>query len=206
MLVSAFFSCILSGSITYATTQQSQQSSPQVNLYEKPQSNAKILQKLSPAERLIPIYRQKGWIKVGDPRNGEVGWVNRDQYHEALQKYYQPDIQTVFIRAEHNEKGKRTIDVVAYKNGKKLTDKEAQQLYEQIKNQQAKESRYMRHVFWDMDKLMAQQMRAFSRWMDNPWNGNLSDFDPTVVQPLIILSPAHSVSQSAPAISKSKKD
>ncbi|MDE3400997.1 MAG: SH3 domain-containing protein, partial [Coxiella burnetii] len=149
---------------------------------------------------------QKGWIKVGDPRNGEVGWVNRDQYHEALQKYYQPDIQTVFIRAEHNEKGKRTIDVVAYKNGKKLTDKEAQQLYEQIKNQQAKESRYMRHVFWDMDKLMAQQMRAFSRWMDNPWNGNLSDFDPTVVQPLIILSPAHSVSQSAPAISKSKKD
>ncbi|AAO91516.1 SH3 domain-containing protein [Coxiella burnetii] len=207
LLVSfSIFFCILSGSITYATTQQSQQSSPQVNLYEKPQSNAKILQKLSPAERLIPIYRQKGWIKVGDPRNGEVGWVNRDQYHEALQKYYQPDIQTVFIRAEHNEKGKRTIDVVAYKNGKKLTDKEAQQLYEQIKNQQAKESRYMRHVFWDMDKLMAQQMRAFSRWMDNPWNGNLSDFDPTVVQPLIILSPAHSVSQSAPAISKSKKD
>ncbi|ACJ21179.1 SH3 domain-containing protein [Coxiella burnetii] len=207
LLVSfSIFFCILSGSITYATTQQSQQSSPQVNLYEKPQSNAKILQKLSPAERLIPIYRQKGWIKVGDPRNGEVGWVNRDQYYEALQKYYQPDIQTVFIRAEHNEKGKRTIDVVAYKNGKKLTDKEAQQLYEQIKNQQAKESRYMRHVFWDMDKLMAQQMRAFSRWMDNPWNGNLSDFDPTVVQPLIILSPAYSVSQSAPAISKSKKD
>ncbi|ATN86732.1 SH3 domain-containing protein [Coxiella burnetii] len=207
LLVSfSIFFCILSGSITYATTQQSQQSSPQVNLYEKPQSNAKILQKLSPAERLIPIYRQKGWIKVGDPRNGEVGWVNRDQYYEALQKYYQPDIQTVFIRAEHNEKGKRTIDVVAYKNGKKLTDKEAQQLYEQIKNQQAKESRYMRHVFWDMDKLMAQQMRAFSRWMDNPWNGNLSDFDPTVVQPLIILSPAYSVSHSAPAISKSKKD
>ncbi|MDE3401267.1 MAG: SH3 domain-containing protein, partial [Coxiella burnetii] len=50
LLVSfSIFFCILSGSITYATTQQSQQSSPQVNLYEKPQSNAKILQKLSPA-------------------------------------------------------------------------------------------------------------------------------------------------------------
>ncbi|WP_267256415.1 SH3 domain-containing protein [Coxiella endosymbiont of Ornithodoros maritimus] len=66
----------MSGSITYATTQQSQQSSPPVNLYEKPQSNAKILKTLSPTVRLILIYHQKDWVKVGDPRNGEIGWLN----------------------------------------------------------------------------------------------------------------------------------
>ncbi|WP_267256414.1 hypothetical protein [Coxiella endosymbiont of Ornithodoros maritimus] len=57
------------------------------------------------------------------------------------------------------------MDIVAYKDGKKLTGKESQKLYDQIKAQQAKESHYMQRVFWHMDDLMAEQMRAFSHWM-----------------------------------------
>ena len=199
LVSSSIFFCILSGNITYATTQQSQQSSPPVNLYEKPQSNAKILKTLSPTVHLVSIYHQKDWIKVGDPRNGEIGWVNQAQYQKALKAYYQPNVQTVFIRTEYNEKGKPTIDIVAYKNGKKLTSKETQKLYDQIKAQQAKESRYIQRVFWCMDDLMAQQMRAFSHWMTaDPWDDDFLGFAPTVVQPLIILKPVHNVSHPDP--------
>ncbi|MBW5802788.1 SH3 domain-containing protein [Coxiella endosymbiont of Ornithodoros amblus] len=202
----SIFLCILSGSTTYATTQQSQQSSPPVNLYEKPQFNAKILKTLSPTVRFIPIYHQKDWVKVGDPCNGEIGWVNQAQYQKALKAYYQSNVQTVLIWTEHNEQGKPAMDIVAYKDGKKLTDKESQKLYDQIKAQQAKEFHYMQRVFWHMDDLMAQANAGFFSLDDRrPWDDDFIGFGPTVVQPLIILKPSHNVSHPVSSDTKSNK-
>lgn len=123
----------------------------QIVIYSAPNKTAKVEKKVDPTERLIPIYQKKNWIKVGDPKNGETGWINRDQYNAAMSAYYQPEVQTVFIRTTQNSKEKPKVDVIAYKNGKKLSEKEAKSLYRRINEQQKREARYFQQMFWDMD-------------------------------------------------------
>lgn len=49
----------------------------EINLYDQPRADAKAIGKVDPAVGIIPIFssQDKMWMKVGDPRNGNVGWV-----------------------------------------------------------------------------------------------------------------------------------
>ncbi|MHB1221068.1 MAG: hypothetical protein ACYC0J_03650 [Gammaproteobacteria bacterium] len=48
-----------------------------INLYDQPKTDAKAIAKIDPAIGIIPIFSSKDgvWLKVGDPRNGNVGWI-----------------------------------------------------------------------------------------------------------------------------------
>lgn len=50
-----------------------------LNLYDQPNSNAKKIGTIETDTGIIPIFTSKEgeWIKVGDPKNGNVGWVKR---------------------------------------------------------------------------------------------------------------------------------
>ena len=130
-----------------------------IDLYQSPELQSTVLQKLVSTEWLIPIYYKNGWIKVGDLQNGQVGWVNREQYHKAIETYYQPGIQKAFVCIERNGEEERPVtNVVAYKNGKRLSDKEAEQLCQDIEKQQAQTSRYIKQDFLRMNHLMVDLM------------------------------------------------
>jgi len=48
-----------------------------INLYDTPKADAKIVGTISTDAGIIPIFTPKegSWIKVADPRNGNVGWI-----------------------------------------------------------------------------------------------------------------------------------
>jgi len=48
-----------------------------LNLYQKPNLKAKVVAKMYAGEQLVPIYfpKKSDWVKVANPKNGEVGWV-----------------------------------------------------------------------------------------------------------------------------------
>lgn len=48
-----------------------------INLYDQPTAGSKVVGTIDISTGIIPIYTPKGsdWIKIGDPRNGNVGWV-----------------------------------------------------------------------------------------------------------------------------------
>lgn len=49
----------------------------EVNLYENADATSKVVGKIDAAKGLVPIFTKPDgtWLKVGDPRNGNVGWV-----------------------------------------------------------------------------------------------------------------------------------
>lgn len=126
-------------------------------LYKSNTKNAASIDKLSPTTELIKIYtdpKNKNWVKVGLKSNGEVGWIKRDQYHTALDQYYRPDIQTFYISSQQTDKnGKPTVNIVAYKNGKKIDNKAAANLYKQIQRQQAEEYLQMRALEMNSERI-----------------------------------------------------
>lgn len=200
MLILGAF-CLLITPIGFANTEHHAEKPAAVKegdlilVYAEPHSNANAVQKVSPSHRLIPIFRRGEWVKVGDPSDGKVGWINCDQYRKVTQAFYSPNIQTVFIRTEHDNNGKPSIDVVAYKNGKKLSKQEADALYKRIRNKQVHEARYMSHMFWTMNRSVDRQMREMNEFMA-PWDNVGFGFAPEIIQPVIVVNPQH---QAAPA-------
>lgn len=154
----------------------------EIVIYQSPQANAAVVEKLSPNQRLVGIFNQGDWIKVGDPRNGQTGWVNREQYQQAVNHYFQSTIQTVYIRTASNDKS--VPNVVAYQNGKKLSDKEAKELYQRIQKQQLEQSQYMQKMFWNMQNVMDQDIHEINQPY-NPWNELNIGFMP---QPIIVIN------------------
>lgn len=64
------FALILLGSFSVCFAQN-------INLYDQPKSDAKVVGTIDSAAGMVPIFTTKNgdWMKVGDPRNGNVGWV-----------------------------------------------------------------------------------------------------------------------------------
>lgn len=171
----------LSGVVQATTKEQ------QVVIYNAPKLSAKVVTKTNPMQRLIPIYQKKNWIKVGNPVDGKTGWINRDQYNQALQAYYQSNIQTIYIHSRRDNNGKLTTNVIAYRNGKKLSKKEAEKLYKRLKQQEQHNLRSMQQVFWDANSFMNHQVREINQFFAHPWHQGNFGMTPEVIQPIIVV-------------------
>lgn len=152
---------------------QAENQSNYIYLY-KSASASDLLKKLNPNVRLVPIYQQGNWAKVGDPQNGQVGWINLVQYQKARARYYRPNIQTIYVQVDTSGKGKPTLNVVAYKNGKALTKEQAMGLYQRLRKQQERQFHHMQKFSMNMEQMMNQdflnaQHFFDSAWMNSPW-------------------------------------
>jgi hypothetical protein len=59
-----------------------------LSLYQNPDSTSNVIGTVKEGQAIIPIFNRGDWIKVGDPTNGNVGWVTKDM----LQKSSYPQI------------------------------------------------------------------------------------------------------------------
>lgn len=105
-----------------------------INLYEEPKTDAKIVGTIDPATGIIPIYTPKDstWVKVGSPTNGNVGWVKSSDLADASTT---PSGFSFSQQIENTGKGPETY---VFKLGiPKLTKEQSDALYQQVLKQQA---------------------------------------------------------------------
>ena len=135
-------------------------------------SRDKLLANVLPTKKLIPIFKQDDWLKVGIAETGVVGWINLEQWHQARANYLKPDIQTFYLYKTENKKEKPTINVIAYKNGEKLSDAEAKKLYKSMKERQLAQQYEMTRLHNDFQRFF----RNFTFMDINPWFAELGYF------------------------------
>jgi hypothetical protein len=128
----------------------------------------KCLQQLSLQQNWTKIISQGQWVKVGLRPSGQIGWINAQDYTAAKQAYvkdrFSPNFQTVYVNVQRDKNGKPVYNVVAYRNGKKLSDKQAKAMYQRFLKQQRNESLQMRRV---NNSVQAFDQRFFSEMNDN---------------------------------------
>lgn len=135
-----------------------------VALYESPELTSKVLGHFPVTANLVGIIRQGDWVKVGNRENGQTGWVNLKAYHAAQQAFYHDyfhmSTETIYVRQGKGQDAKPVVEV--YRNGKKLSDSDAQQYYDQMKKQQEQQWQTMQHfnqiVNQQMDGMMASPL------------------------------------------------
>ncbi len=87
--------------------------------------------------RLVPIIRHHEWIKVGLQPSGEVGWINIKQYQQAINQYYKPQSESFSVTITRDQStGEPTRHIEATRNGKKLSQHEAKELYQRMQAEQ----------------------------------------------------------------------
>ncbi|MCG3865183.1 MULTISPECIES: SH3 domain-containing protein [unclassified Photobacterium] len=131
-----------------------------IKLYQEPNASAKVVETIKTDIPLITIYKNEGWSKVGDPSNGQTGWV-----------------QTVDLKnvdsAAANVKPNQTTKTVKTDNGEKTVTKGTVQTpqgpmnYEIVQFQSKGDNGKVDKAFF---KQLQQQQIEMNNVFANSWN------------------------------------
>ena len=106
-----------------------------INLYEEPKDGSKMVGTIDPSAGIVPIYTPKGstWVKIGNPKNGLVGWVKSNDLATAGSQSsgfsFSQQVQTT-------PDGKQAY-VFQFGVPTQMTKEQAAALYNQVQKQQA---------------------------------------------------------------------
>lgn len=119
-----------------------------INLYQDPKSDAKIVGSINPEAGVVPIYTSKtgDWVKVGNPNNGNVGWVkSSDLVQSGVSNSGFSFTQQIVNTGKGPESYVFKLGVPA-----KLSKEQSDALYNQVMKQQAIIQQGMQKVIQDV--------------------------------------------------------
>ncbi|PSV30916.1 hypothetical protein C9J44_20335 [Photobacterium sp. GB-27] len=77
-----------------------------IKLYQEPNVSAKVIETIKTDVPLITIYKNEGWSKVGDPSNGQTGWIQTVDLKnvDSASANVQPNQTTKTVKTDNGEK------------------------------------------------------------------------------------------------------
>ncbi len=160
-----------------------------ITLYTLPKKTSAVCATLNSATHIIPIFYQGEWVKVGNPSDGKVGWINIADYRQLLSQRAQPTVRSVFMQSEARDHNPPKLNIIAYSNGKQLSNAEALALYQ------------------DMQKQAEQQWLAMEQLQQTLFNSH-SLWPSEIMRPIIIITQPMRAAPSAakpPVVTSTKK-
>ena len=128
-----------------------------INLYDQPKADAKVVGKIDTDAGIIPIFTPKDstWIKVGNPTNGDVGWIKNSDLGDSA--------TTGFTFTQHmisTGKGPGTsYQVFQFGNPQQqMTSEQAQAIIKKAQAHQQAIQEDTKRIMQDMFKNMGQGM------------------------------------------------
>lgn len=110
-------------------------SAASISLYDQPNANAKVIGTLSTDQALIPIYTRGEWTKVGNPNNGDVGWIN----NKILSQYGIPKIYLKTDRKTTDNGTEKSFQMFQFSDSDGgNNDQQMETIVKQLQAQQAK--------------------------------------------------------------------
>jgi len=122
----------------------------EINLYDQPKSDAKAVGTIDLSAGIIPIYTQKegGWVKIADPKNGNVGWVKSSDLNSASTS------QSIFTFTQSiDNKTPTTYRIIQFGQPTNLTPEQTKTLVKQMQTEQQEMQKSMQNMMRDMDQL-----------------------------------------------------
>ncbi|MCL5260743.1 MAG: SH3 domain-containing protein [Gammaproteobacteria bacterium] len=139
-----------------------------INLYEKPDTQAKVIATISSDSQIIPIIYadKKDWVKIANPKNGDVGWakVNELKGPMVITTIKDNMIQQQIISAKgQGNNGSEMISVMQYSGSKEMQPKEVKASLERMQKRDQEMHQQMQRIREEMQKNMEEMFRDFDR-------------------------------------------
>lgn len=122
----------------------------EISLYDQPKSDAKAIGAIDLSAGIIPIYTPKegGWVKIADPKNGNVGWVKSSDLNSAVTS------QSIFTFTQSiDNKTPTTYRIIQFGQPTNLTPEQTKTLVKQMQTEQQEMQKSMQNMMRNMDQL-----------------------------------------------------
>lgn len=173
MLVLVLFCLSIIASTAYANS---------IKLYEKPNDSAKVVTSLQAGTQLLPIYypKQGNWIKVANPKNGDVGWVKISDLNGETTANGVVETQKVMVQPGKGYQIYREEQAnAADPNAPQAIDPEKVQL---MMNQMQQKATQMQQSMQEVLNNMVQQIDTMQKALGNE-SANGQTMQPMIVVP-----------------------
>jgi hypothetical protein len=113
-----------------------------ISLYEQPKMESKIIGSIDTTKGVVSIFTSKDgqWVKVGDPLNGNAGWVKSSDLGNG---------QFTFNMMKLGN-GNQSYQVIQYGNVKPLTAAEVAEASKKMQLREEAIQKDMQHMIQDM--------------------------------------------------------
>lgn len=122
----------------------------EISLYDQPKSDAKAIGMIDLSAGIIPIYTPKegGWVKIADPKNGNVAWVKSSDLNSAGTS------QSIFTFTQSiGNKTPTSYRIIQFGQPTNLTPEQTKTLIKQMQTEQQEMQKSLRNMMRDVDKL-----------------------------------------------------
>lgn len=136
-----------------------------ISLYAE-DNDKKVIDTLPLTTQLIKIYQKGDWIKVGNPKDGTVGWINQKQYQKMIADMNHFNIQQIFISHTTGKNSQPENKLVVYQNGNPVSEKEAKEIYNSMRKQLDAQQEYWTRFNQNM---IASKHQMLEDFLENPF-------------------------------------
>lgn len=133
------------------------------NVYDKPENNAKVVMTLKADESVIPIFytEKKDWVKIANPKNGDIGWVKASELKApmVITKVTEGGVQQQVVIDKDKEPN--VYSVIQYSAPHEMTKEETQKMVKDFERRQNTMRESMKKMHDDMQKMMQDMFKDF---------------------------------------------
>lgn len=149
------------------------QTQDKVSLYEQPDAKSKVTATLAKGETIIPILQQKDWIKIANPKNGDVGWAEKATIEKNTKSFLNitstDGSQYVITQKDKSGNMQSVYQVMQYSGNNPVIQKQQEEVFKQIQAQQ---------------KAAQEQL---NKMFSQPMFNNATVYRIPVIQPVIVI-------------------
>ncbi|HIF9320471.1 TPA: SH3 domain-containing protein [Photobacterium damselae] len=142
-----------------------------ITIYSQPNAQSKVIEKINGDAPLMTIFIDKDWSKVGDPSNGQTGWVKNSDMQNATKsvaaksnqttKTTKTDdgVQTVTKGVVQTQYGPMHYEITQFQGKSAPNNKEAKAFFNKMQKMQIDMNNAFANSWGDMDSMQANMMK-----------------------------------------------
>lgn len=126
---------VLAASGPNTVSQASATSATSLTIYSGPSAHSTAIEILNAPTLLVPIIMEGQWLKVGDTANGNVGWVNKNDFNIWLRANGNA-LKNQFLQILTSPNSREIYQAVEALTDGQVTQKQAQAIVQQWQSPQ----------------------------------------------------------------------
>jgi hypothetical protein len=138
-----------------------------IDLHEKPEVNSKIIVTIKVGEQLMPIFytEKKDWVKVANPKNGDVGWAKVEELKGpiVITNVNGNIMRQQIITDKDNDKNPQVYSIVQYSGSKELKPEEVKAMAKKMQMQQQEMDASLQDIQKHMQEVVRDMFKDFDR-------------------------------------------
>ena len=152
-----------------------------IKLYEQPKDSSHVIRTLKAGTQLLPIYypKQGDWIKVANPKNGDVGWVKINELNGKTTTNGIVGTQKVIVKPGQGYQVYQQETTTTDASAPEAIDPEQVQ---QMMNQMQQKTTQMQQSMQEVLNSMVQQINAMQKTFGTE-DANDHSTQPVIVVP-----------------------